>query len=72
MDDRGINCHMVFLRGIICSFMENNGKWSVKGTRRDLGGQTGNHVLKFWKSKKIHIFQKLIILLSKTTCDDLI
>ena len=31
MDDRGRNCHMVFLRGIICSFKENNGKWSVNG-----------------------------------------
>ena len=42
---------------------ENNGKWSVNG--RDLGVQTGGHVLKFWKNKEIHIFQKLIILLSK-------
>ena len=40
------------------------------GTSRDLGVQTGGHVLKFWKNKKIHIFQKLIILLTKTTCDD--
>ena len=42
------------------------------GTSQDLRGQTGGHVLKFWKNKKMHIFQKLIILLSKTTCDDFV
>ena len=45
------------------------------GTSRDSGGQTGGHVLKFWKNEhfleKI-FFLKLIILLSKTTCDDFI
>ena len=42
------------------------------GTSQDLGGQTGDHVLKFWLNKKIHNLQKLNILLSKTTCDDFI
>ena len=54
MDDLGRNCDMVFLRGITCSFKENNGKWSVNGTSRNSGGQTGSHVLKFLKNKKIH------------------
>ena len=31
IDDRGRNCHMVFLRGIICTFKENDGKWPVNG-----------------------------------------
>ena len=31
IDDRGRNCHMDFLRAIICSFKENDGKWSVNG-----------------------------------------
>ena len=31
MNDRGKNCLMVVLGGIICRFKENNGKWSVNG-----------------------------------------
>ena len=31
IDDRERNCHMDFLRAIICSFKENDGKWSVNG-----------------------------------------
>ena len=42
------------------------------GTTRDSGGQTGGYVLKFLKNKKMHVFQKVIIFLSKTTCDDFI
>ena len=42
------------------------------GTSRSSGGQTGGHVLKVLENKKNTLFQKLIILLSKTTCDDFI
>ena len=40
-------------------------------TSQDSGSQAVGHALKFLKNKKIHIFQKLMILLCKT-CDNFI
>ena len=52
MDDRGINCSLLFLRGIICSFIENSGKSSVMGTSRNSGVKQGDMFQNFWKVKK--------------------